>query len=419
MKINSAAKNITLLLLISLSFIACLKEMKEPERKIEIAALSDDELQLKADSLAKNILIVDTHIDVPYRLNNKWEDISKRTNDGEFDYPRAMRGGLNAAFMSIYVPSNLEGTGRAKKLAEQLISDVEEIVKKNPDKFGMVYSSAEVTNQLNKIISLPLGMENGSPIEGKLSNLKYFYDKGIRYITLAHAKSNHICDSSYDPDRKWNGLSPFGEKVIKEMNRLGIMIDVSHITDSAFFDVINITKTPVIASHSSCRYFTPGYERNISDEMIKVLAENEGVIQINFGSSFLKEEIFKKTSENTSYINQFIKENNYTREEARRFRREYIKENHPGYADVKDVVNHINHVVKLVGIDHVGIGSDFDGLGDSLPDGLKDVSKYPNLIYELLKEGYSDEDIKKICSGNILRVWGDVEQYAGDLNKTK
>jgi len=416
-------KNITLLLLAVTFCSSCVKEIKEePEKKETLkkqdVVLTDEQLKEKADSIAKNIIIVDTHIDVPYRLNIKWEDVSDSTSGGEFDYPRAVKGGLNAAFMSIYTPPHLEGTGRSKKLAEKLISDVEKIINEHPDKFAPAYSPSDILKQFNKVISLPMGMENGSPIEGNLENLKYFYDRGIRYITLAHGKANHICDSSYDPNKKWNGLSPFGEKVVKEMNRLGIMVDVSHISDSAFYDVIKISEVPVIASHSSCRHFTPGYERNMSDEMMKVLAENGGVIQINFGSSFLKEDIYKRTNEITNYISNYIRENNLSKEEARNFRNQYSKNNHPGYANVKDVVAHINHVVKIAGIDHVGLGSDFDGLGDSLPEGLKDVSNYPNLIYELLKAGYTDNDIEKICSGNILRVWKEVEQYANKINST-
>ncbi len=414
------------ILLFSFLFFGCLKEMKEPEKQnriepdnqIPAKELTDDELHVKADSLAKAFIIVDTHIDVPYRLNQKWEDVSQRTYDGEFDYPRAKRGGLDAPFMSIYTPSRLEGTGQSKKVAEKLIADVNKIVKDNPDKFALAYTVADVTNNFRKgLISLPMGMENGSPIEGKLSNVKYFYDNGIRYITLAHAKANHISDSSYDKNKKWNGLSPFGFNVVKEMNRLGIMVDVSHLSDSAFYDVISTTKVPVIASHSACRYFTPGYERNMSDEMIKVLAKKGGVIQINFGSSFLSDEIRNKNQQNESYTEYYIKENNLEGDEARDFRRKYLKENPPGYASVKDVVAHIDHVVKLVGIDYVGIGSDFDGLGDSLPIGLKDVSKYPNIIYELLKAGYSDNNIEKICSGNLLRVWSAVEDYANNQKK--
>jgi membrane dipeptidase len=393
---------------ISLLSFSCLKEMKEPEKKI-----IPKDIRTVADSLAKNIIIVDTHIDVPYRLTEEWEDISKRTSRGDFDYPRAINGGLNAAFMSIYTPAELGNKGTSKTTAEKLIDLVEDVVKKNPDKFALAYSVADVTKQFNTgVISFPMGMENGSPIEGKIENLKYFYDRGIRYITLAHSKSNHISDSSYDENKRWNGLSPFGKKVVEEMNRLGIMVDVSHVSDSAFYQVLKISKAPVIASHSSCRYFTPGWERNMSDEMIKKLAEKGGVIQINFGSSFLKKDIREKSSVVYSYISNYISRNKLTPKEEKEFRTKYYAEHNPGYADVKDVVAHIDHVVKLVGIDYVGLGSDFDGVGDSLPEGLKGVSQYPNLIYELLKAGYSEKDIEKICSGNILRVWSEVEKIA-------
>ena len=393
---------------ISLLSFSCLKEMKEPEKKT-----IPEDLGAVADSLAKNIIIVDTHIDVPYRLTEEWEDISKRTSKGDFDYPRAISGGLNAAFMSIYTPAELENKGTSKTTAKNLISLVEDLVKKNPDKFALAYSVADVTKQFNTgVISFPMGMENGSPIEGKIENLKYFYDKGIRYITLAHSKSNHISDSSYDENKRWNGLSPFGKKVVEEMNRLGIMVDISHVSDSAFYQVLEISKAPAIASHSSCRYFTPGWERNMSDEMIKKLAEKGGVIQINFGSSFLKKGIREKSSAVYSYISNYVSRNKLTPKEEKEFRTKYYAEHNPGYASVKDVVAHIDHVVKLVGIDYVGLGSDFDGVGDSLPEGLKDVSQYPNLIYELLKAGYSEKDIEKICSGNILRVWSEVEKIA-------
>jgi membrane dipeptidase len=399
---------IFILIIISLFSSSCLKEMKEPEKK-----LVNKDIRAISDSLANHIMIVDTHIDVPYRLTDEWEDISKKTANGDFDYPRAIQGGLNVAFIAIYTPAELEDIGSSKTKADNLITMVENLTKEHPDKFALASSVSDVTKQFNAgVISFPLGMENGSPIEGKIENVKYFYTKGIRYITLAHSKSNHISDSSYDENKKWNGLSPFGKRVVKEMNRLGIMVDVSHVSDSAFYQVLEISKAPVIASHSSCRYFTPGWERNMSDEMIKALAKNGGVIQINFGSSFLDNEIRKKSSRNSNYIKKHITEKKLTAKEAKEFKTNYNKENHAGYASVKDVVAHIDHVVKLVGIDYVGLGSDFDGVGDSLPEGLKNVSQYPNLIYELLKSGYSENDIKKICSGNILRVWSEVEKIA-------
>jgi membrane dipeptidase len=373
------------------------------------------ERKQRAEELARQLLIVDTHIDVPYRLQAKWEDISVRTSGGDFDYPRAQAGGLNAAFMSIYVPSVYEDSGGGRNLAEQLIQMVEKFTVDWPDKFALAYSTADVRRNFQRgILSLPMGMENGTPIEGKLENLQYFYKRGIRYITLTHAKANHICDSSFDPERRWQGISPFGVEVVKEMNRLGIMIDVSHVSDSAFYQILRVTKAPVIASHSSCRHFTPGWERNMSDDMIRMLAKNGGVIQINFGSSFLRDEVRRYHEETRNVLNKYYEEHKLlpTDTLAQEYAKQYREQHPPIYADVKDVVDHIDHVVQLVGVDYVGLGSDFDGVGDSLPTGLKDVSMYPNLIYELLDRGYSEEDIKKICGENLMRVWAQVEKIA-------
>jgi membrane dipeptidase len=285
-----------------------------------------------------------------------------------------------------------------------------------PDKFIVARSAKEVRSQFKTgKISLCLGMENGSPIEHDLENLRHFYQRGIRYITLAHSRDNHISDSSYDTTHTSHGLSPFGEKVVLEMNRLGMMIDVSHITDEAFVNVMAVSKAPVIASHSSCRYFTPGWERNMSDNMIRLLANNGGVIMINFGSSFINDEYRKRDSTVRVSAREALEAAGLSPADpaAHVFIDHYEKEHPVGfYADVKEVAAHIDHVVKLVGVDHVGLGSDFDGVGDSLPTGLKDVSQYPNLIYELLKKGYSKKDIEKICGGNLLRVWSKVEQTA-------
>ncbi|GAI04202.1 unnamed protein product, partial [marine sediment metagenome] len=252
-----------------------------------------------------------------------------------------------------------------------------------------------------------------------LDNLKYFYDRGIRYITLAHSKNNHICDSSYDKEPKWNGLSPFGAEVVSQMNRLGILIDVSHVSDKTFYQIIELSKAPVVATHSSCRYFTPGWERNMDDEMIKLLAKKGGVIQITFGSTFVNEQINRKSANRKKHILEYIEANNLQGDEKDKYTKKYEKENPIGDADISDVIANIDHVVKLVGIEHVGLGSDFEGVGGKLPDGLKDVSCYPNLIYELLKKGYTEEDIKKICSDNFLRVWSDAERTALKLQSSK
>ena len=377
----------------------------------------DNSLLKEADDLAQNIMIIDTHIDVPERLNRNWEDISNRTEHGNFDYVRAKQGGLNVPFMAIYVSAEYENNG-AKAVADSLINLMENIVNNHPSEFAIPYSVKDVLKIFKSgRMAFALGMENGAAIEGDLNNVKYFYDRGIRYITLAHSKANHICDSSYDPDHKWNGLSPFGEKLIGEMNKYGIMIDISHVSDSAFYQVLRISKTPIIASHSSCRFFTPGWERNMSDEMIKALADKGGVIQINFGSDFLKQSVLEKHNRDRQVINEYLEAHNLKRgdKETRDFIQNYRKENPDEFADVTDVVDHIDHVVQIAGIDHVGIGSDFDGVDDTLPTGLKDVSGYPNIIYQLLKRGYSKSDIEKICSGNILRVWSDVERISSEL----
>lgn len=375
------------------------------------------DLHARADSLAHAFIITDTHVDLPYRLrhlafNAKTDqEVIISTDDGDFDYQRAKQGGLDAPFMSIYIPSSYQTTGGAKELADSLIDMVESIASTMPDKFALAKSPEQVRKNFEAgLISLPMGMENGAPIEGDLKNISYFHDRGIRYITLTHAKDNKICDSSYDTTRTWNGLSPFGRAVVKEMNRVGIMVDVSHVSDSTFYQVLRMTDVPVIASHSSCRHFTEGFERNMTDEMIRMLGEKNGVIQINFGSTFLDEQSRDAEDE----LDEYMKENNLSRRDSTSDQhiQEFLTKHHY-WTNVSRVADHIDHVVEIAGIDHVGIGSDFDGVGNSLPEGLKDVSMYPNLIEELIKRGYTDEDIEKVCYKNAFRVWSAVENAAG------
>lgn len=386
----------------------------------ETAALSDEELKLLADELAHKLIIVDGHVDLPYRMEIKGfmlrkevEDVSVET-DGNFDYPKAKKGGLDAPFMSIYIPSSYYTSGGAKAFADSLITMTLDVARVFPDKFAPANSPDEIIRNFDKgLISLPLGMENGAPIEDDLSNVEYFFNRGIRYITLTHSKDNQISDSSYDSTFTWNGISPFGEDVISEMNKYGIIVDVSHITDSAFYDVLRLSKAPVIASHSSCRAFTPGFHRNMSDQMIKDLAEKGGVIHINFGSSFLSAESREKFDKMDSVMTNYRAENQLSSSDStyKVYAKQYAIANEV-YEDVKMVARHIDHVVKITGIDFVGFGSDFDGVGDSLPAGLKDVSMYPNVIYELLKMGYTEEDIAKICHQNTFRVWNEVIEVA-------
>ncbi|MBE0537292.1 MAG: dipeptidase [Phycisphaerae bacterium] len=361
-----------------------------------------------AKILARQTLIMDTHIDVPYRLNDKMDDVARGTS-GDFDYPRAVKGGLDAFFIVAYVPPEMEQDGTARAFTEKTLDDIQQVVRRHPDKFALARSPEEVRAQFGDgRVSFILAIENGAPVEGDLTNVEHFFRRGVRYITLAHGKCNHICDSSYDNERKWHGLSPFGRELVAEMNRLGMMIDVSHLSDESFYDVLKHSRTPVIASHSSCRHFTPGMERNMDDAMIKAMAEKGGIIHINFGAMFLNPEVARKSKERWDAIDAYLAEHKLEGEARQKWVAEYKKAHPVGSATVADVANHIDHVVALVGIDHVGLGSDFDGVGDQVPVGLEDVSCYPNLIYELLRRGYSEADIRKICGENFLRVWSQI-----------
>ena len=258
-------------------------------------------------------------------------------------------------------------------------------------------------------------MENGSPIDGDLANLQHFFERGIRYVSLSHGVSNHLSDSSYDENRRWNGISDFGAEVIREMNRLGIMVDVSHVSDEAFWEIVEVSETPLIASHSSARHFTPGWERNVGDDMIVAIGKSGGVVQVNFGSMFVTKEAFDYSMARSEAGEAYLDEHPDLTQSYiwREFPKIYAAENGPlPYASIDDVIDHIDHIVELTSIDHVGIGSDYDGVGDSLPIGLKDVSSYPNLVAGLLRRGYSEDDIRKILGENLLRVWQEVEDYA-------
>ena len=298
-----------------------------------------------------------------------------------------------------------------------MIGIVERIAAESPTKFRLVKSVAEVEQAFaDGVIGLPLGMENGSPINGDLGKVNHFYERGIRYITLTHSKANHISDSSYDETRRWNGLSEFGVQVVERMNQVGIMIDISHVSDEAFWDALKASKVPMIASHSSARHFVPGFERNMDDEMIKALGAAGGVIMINFGSSFVTDAAHqygpKLDAAYQTYLSEQSLEDSNEREE--KFEKEYKETTPYPFAGVSDILDHIDHVVKIAGIDSVGLGSDYDGVGDSLPTGLKDVAGYPNLVKGMLERGHSEADIQKVLSGNALRVWRATEAYAAE-----
>ena len=409
----------TLCCFITLFFFNC-------SEKKQIEKMNDEELRVYANKLAHKFIIADGHVDFSERLKEKKIVLTEETKSivlsdagGEFDYERAKRGGHSSPFMSIYIPASYQKQGdMGKTFADSLINNVLAIPTLFPDKFALANTPAEVeANFKAGKISLPMGMENGAPVGNDLKNLQYFFDRGIRYITLTHSKDNQICDSSGDTTRTWNGLSPFGVKVVEEMNRVGIMVDISHVDDSTFYQVMKLTKVPCIASHSSCRAFAPTVKRNMTDDMIKKLGENGGVMMINFYNAFLDSAVVNQNKINRKKLIALLAENglSITDNLAKPIIEQFKKDNPSLKSDIEMVANHIDHVVKIAGIDHVGIGSDFDGVDGEVPTGLEDASAFPNLIYVLLKRGYSESDIEKICYANTFRVWNKVIEVANEM----
>ncbi len=382
----------------------------------------DPVLFAKARELAQKFIIVDGHVDLPYRLRvqnfrfvKEFTGIPIETHEGDFDFKRARQGGLDAPFMSIYIPASYQTNGGAAALADSLIEMVEYITTTHPDYFTIAKNPNDVILAKKEgKIALPMGMENGAPVEDDLRLVRHFKEKGISYITLTHSKDNKICDSSYDTTQTWKGISPYGFNLLDEMVRQGIMVDISHISDNACHQVFDYVKVPVIASHSSVRKYTPGFERNISDTLLLRLKKNGGVVMINFGTDFLDGEISKFNNQKRNELHQLLLEKKLDKnsEEGKNVIADFTKKYPTLFSDVYMVADHIDHVVRLIGIEHVGLGSDYDGVGDSLPVGLKDVADYPNLLYVLLERGYAEADIEAICYKNLFRVWNQVLEAA-------
>lgn len=367
-----------------------------------------------ARKLAQDAVIVDTHIDSPTELMKAWLDLGVAQHR-EFDFPKARTGGLDVAFMSIYTSPGQDDDGSAWSVANRMIDAVDSLAFRHPGKFALLRSPRDVDRlRRGGRVLLPLGMENGAPIGGDLGKLKFFFDRGVRYITLAHSANNRIADSSYAQEKKWNGLSPFGRDVVAEMNRLGMMIDVSHLSDAAVAQSVELSRAPVVATHSALRHFTPGFERNLSDELAKAIAAKGGVIQIPFGNAFVDPASAAKTQAYFVDYAAFERDRaaGRTTRTVAEFDAEWDKANPPLTVKIEAVLDQIDYGVKLVGIDHIGIGSDFDGVGGALPESLKTAADFPNLIAGLQSRGYSDTDIRKILGTNLLRVWRRVEMTA-------
>lgn len=383
---------------------------------------SGEQLKNRADKIHNVILSVDTHCDTPMSLEGSNFDLGLKNDNGCVDFPRMKEGRLDAEFFAVFTaqgPRDDSSYTRVHEEALKIFDNIYNNVKKNST-MAEIALSPEDAYRLKKEgkLGIFIGVENGYPIGRDISRVKEFYDLGARYITLCHSANNDICDSSSDPKgAENNGLSGFGSEVVKEMNRLGMMIDVSHISDKSFYDVISISKAPVIASHSSCRALCSS-PRNLTDDMLLSLKANGGVIQICILSNYIKTplpnpELDQKIMElRTKYGD--IK--TLTDEQKKSFRNERweIMNKYKKLATVSDVVDHIDHVVQVIGIDHVGIGTDFDGGGGV--DGCKTVAEMKNITIELLKRGYSKKDIEKIWSGNIMRVFRQVQAIADSKN---
>ena len=377
-----------------------------------LAGCSGDDGE-RARELAQRSLIVDTHIDAPYRVFREAADLGASVPEREFDYPRARLGGLDVAFMSIFTPARSAEAGESREVADQLVDFVEALAATQAGKFAIATCTADVEHLRGSgRVALALGMENASPLEGTTANLDHFVARGIRYVSLAHSKSNRYADSSYDLNERWNGLSELGKRTVPELNRRGVMIDISHLSDKAAWEVLELSKAPVIASHSSLRHFIPGFHRNMSDDMVKAVAEGSGVVQINFGSGFVSKDAREWTMRRDAAMLAQFAGQQPDAETRREFRETYAAEHPYPFATVDTVLDHIDRAVALAGIDHVGLGSDFDGVGDTLPIGLKDVGDFPNLVAGLLERGYDEDAIARILGLNLMRVWREVEQYA-------
>ena len=369
-------------------------------------------LDERAAELARRHLIADTHIDFPIRRHFQPDAVGPMQSEGQFDHPRAVAGGLDVAFMSIFTPASAAEEGTSTDLANSLIDAMEAIVQDAPDRFGIAACADDVDVLRDSgRLALALGMENGSPLGDDAEHLDHFASRGISYLGLTHSRTNAFSDSSYDTSEPWQGLSPLGVATVRALNERGIMIDLSHLSDNAAWQALEHTEVPVVATHSSLRHFIPGFHRNISDAMVEAVGAQGGVVQINFGSDFVSE-----TAQNWAVARRGAVAAAFGVTEpdpAARlaFDAEYRQAHPYPYASVGTVLDHIDRVVTLAGIDHVGLGSDFDGVGDTLPEGLKDVAAFPNLVAGLLRRGYAEDAIAKILGGNLMRVWRAAEAY--------
>lgn len=379
-------------------------------------SVTDERLKQKAQKIHSSVLTLDSHTDTPLQLGRKGFNISQRNDPnnrgGKIDLPRMKEGSLDAVFFAVFIGQGQrheEAFIKAQQQADKIFRSVHTMIDGNRD-YAELALTPDDAYRLKKEgkKAIYLGLENGYPIGKDISLVQKYYKQGARYITLCHTSNNDICDSSTDPEgAEHGGISDFGKEIVKEMNRIGMMVDVSHISDQSFYDVLNTSKLPVIASHSNARTICDN-PRNLTDEMLQVLKDNGGVVQLCLLSAYVKDmpanpERDSARSALRKKYNNFEGLSDDVLEQARE---EWFAVNRlfpENLARVSDLVDHLDHIVKLIGIDHVGIGSDFDG-GGGLEDCF-DVSQIGNITLELVRRGYSKKDIEKIWSGNFMRVF--------------
>jgi membrane dipeptidase len=383
----------------------------------------EERLVRKANRIHSSILTVDTHTDTPLEfIKRHGFDLGAKNSTGCVDFPRMKEGGLNAAFFAIYTAQGQRTDSAYNAIynhAVSLLNRTLENVNKHNSMAEIAYTAADAYRlKRNEKIAIYIGIENGFPIGKDITKVKDFYDRGARYITLCHSRNNDICDASNDASGpEHNGLSDFGKQVIQEMNRLGMMIDVSHISDKSFYDVVALSKAPIIASHSSSRALCNN-PRNLSDDMLLALKENGGVIQICIVSPFLitvnnDPRMLRSLAELRNQYGDYDTISDEARRNSLREEIRVLRQRYERRATVSDIVDHIDHVVQVAGIDYVGIGTDFDGGGGV--EGCKDASELKNITIELLRRGYSKKEIEKIWGGNIMRVMRQVEKVKASL----
>ena len=390
----------------------------------------EDKLVQKALEIHERVLTLDTHADTPLRMIEPGFDMAERHDPREtgskVDYPRMIEGGLDAIFFAAFVAQDIrddDGNTRAKALCLQMIDSIVASTQKNSDIVGLALDpdDAHALEKEGKR-AIYIGIENGYPIGKDLSNVELYFEKGVRYITLVHSSNNDLADSATDPNgTEHGGISDFGANVVGEMNRLGIMVDVSHGNDSVFYDAVKLSKAPIIASHSNARAVT-NHERNMTDEMLKMMAENGGVVQLTMLADYLREAPpnAKRDSAVAELRANMKPIGEMTREERTALRKSFqeLNEKFPNPpATVTHVVDHIDHIVKVAGIDYVGIGCDFDGGGGI--EGVFDASEVMNITIELVRRGYTEEQIRKIWGGNLIRVFKEVQAKAKQIQSSE